>query len=66
MAKKEYVDWNEYRVLANKLRNVGRVREAEMVRGLIRVGVAVDRGEFAEASARLMDLPQKNALASAG
>jgi hypothetical protein len=62
MPKKEYIEWNEYRVLANTLRSVGRVREAELVRGLIRVGVSVDRGEFAEASARLTELPQKNPL----
>jgi len=66
MAKKEYVDWNEFRTLANKLRSVGRVREAELVRGLIRVAVSVDRGEFTEAAARLTELPQKNLLASAG
>lgn len=58
--KTEHVDWNEYRKLASFLTTVGYYRQAELVKKLIKVGVACDRGEFNEAAARLCDLPQRN------
>jgi hypothetical protein len=53
-------DWNYYRKLINRLRGAGLREEADAVRALVRVSVAVEKGDFAQAVHRLhTDAPQK-------
>ncbi len=53
-------DWNEARKLINALKKNGFTEQAKMVSGLVRVAASVEKGDFAEAGARLYsDIPQK-------
>lgn len=65
MGKTEYVNWNDYRKLINFLRGVGYQRESDMLKKLVRVGVALDRGDYPLAANRLSELPQKSRVGGA-
>jgi hypothetical protein len=46
-------NWNYYRKIVNVLRNNGMMQPSKDVAALVRVAVAVERGDFAEAVHRL-------------